>query len=107
MAVVEQVAADVPNDSGWDAFRKCMLGQCEGMDGPPNVGCYRELAFEEAFAACDYACWVTVTYNRHGDDNGFHGRFGVWQMFGIGRQRLFGGELYTTRVVKNSVVKNA
>jgi hypothetical protein len=31
-----------------------MLAQCEGMEGPPNVGCYKELAFEEAFTACDY-----------------------------------------------------
>jgi hypothetical protein len=51
---VAQVAVDVPNDKDWDDFRKCMLAQCEGLDGPANVGCYRELAFEDAFSACDY-----------------------------------------------------
>jgi hypothetical protein len=45
---------DVPNDKDWDDFRKCMLAQCEGLDGPANVGCYKELAFEDAFSACDY-----------------------------------------------------
>jgi len=49
-------AADVPNDKEFDAFKKCMLMQCEcsncGETPPPHARCYKESAFEDGFGSC-------------------------------------------------------
>gem|GEM_PF-4591416 len=61
--------ADVPTDSQWDAFRKCMATTCEGSDfgSPPNVQCYKENRFDEAVAGCEYtiAAHKKDTYKRY------------------------------------------